>query len=46
MGSNTEKLTLVFWKKEDAVKILTEPFNFSIASAYCVIQEEVFLRLV
>lgn len=42
MGSNTEKLTLISWKEEDAVKILTEPFNLNNASVYCVIQEEVF----
>lgn len=42
MGNNTEELTLISWKEEDAVKILTEPFNFSIASAYCIIQEKVF----
>lgn len=42
MGNNTEKLTLISWKEEDAVKILTEPFNLNNAGVYCVIQEEVF----
>lgn len=42
MGNNTEKLTFISWKEEDAVKILTEPFNLSIAGAYCVMQQKVF----
>lgn len=43
MGNTTEKLTFISWKEEDAVKILTEPFNLiSIAGAYCVMQQKVF----